>query len=82
MNAYCTSSDHKVIRGYVLQTVGELAGCVHILRSDMVTDNRSIRDMQRYVHRNDDDHGGDKSFIYGIITSNQRKTLSYSASLG
>lgn len=82
MNAYCTSSDHKVIRGYFLQTVGELGGCAHILRSDMVTDNSSIRDMQRYLHRNDDDHDGDKSFIYGIITSNQRKTLSYSASLG
>ncbi|KAJ8377196.1 hypothetical protein SKAU_G00077760 [Synaphobranchus kaupii] len=73
LNAYCTSSDPKVIGGYFLETVRELGGCPCILRADMGTENSSIRDMQRYLHRHDDDaHGGDKSFIYGRSTSNQR----------
>lgn len=73
LNAYCTSSDPKVIGGYFLETVGELGGCARILRSDKGTENSSIRDMQRYLRRNDDDAlGGDMSFIYDRSTSNQR----------
>lgn len=73
LNAYCTSSDPKVIGGYYLETVEELGGCPRILRADMGTENSTIRDIQRYLRRNDDDaRGGNKSFIYGKSTSNQR----------
>ncbi|CAL9699776.1 unnamed protein product [Knipowitschia caucasica] len=73
LNAYFTSSDPKVIGGYFLETMRELGGCARILRTDMGTENCSVRDMQRYLRRNDDDaNAGDKSFIWGRSTANQR----------
>lgn len=73
LNAYNTSSDPKVICGYFLETVRETGGCPRILRADMGTENSCIRDVQRFLRRNDDDlHSGEKSFIYGRSTSNQR----------
>ncbi|XP_041860347.1 uncharacterized protein LOC121652712 [Melanotaenia boesemani] len=73
LNAYHTSSDPKVIGGYFLETIREIGGCACILRTDMGTENSSVRDMQRYLRRNDDDNqAGDKSFIYGRSTANQR----------
>lgn len=73
LNAYHTSSDPKVIGGYFLETVRETGGCPRILRADMGTENSCIRDVQRFLRRNDDDlHSGEKSFIYGRSTSNQR----------
>ena len=73
LNAYNTSSDPKVVGGYYLETAQELGGCPRIVRTDMGTENSSIRDMQRYFRRNDTDaHGGERSFIYGKSTSNQR----------
>ncbi|KAK5874644.1 hypothetical protein PBY51_019572 [Eleginops maclovinus] len=73
LNAYCTSSDPKVVGGYYLETAQELGGCARIVRTDMGTENCSIRDMQRHLRRNDTDaHGGERSFMYGRSTSNQR----------
>jgi len=73
LNAYCTSSDPQVIGGYFLETVRSLGGCPRILRADMGTENSTIRDMQRYLRRSDDDPlAGERSFIYGKSTANQR----------
>ncbi|KAF6717318.1 hypothetical protein FQA47_010858 [Oryzias melastigma] len=73
LNAYFTSSDPKVIGGYFLETIKELDGCPRILRTDMGTENSSIREMQRFLRRNDDDdQAGEKSFIWGRSTANQR----------
>ncbi|KAF6715501.1 hypothetical protein FQA47_013797 [Oryzias melastigma] len=73
LNAYFTSSDPKVIGGYFLETIKELDGCPRILRTDMGTENSSIRGMQRFLRRNDDDdQAGEKSFIWGRSTANQR----------
>ncbi|KAG1931015.1 hypothetical protein F2P79_021986 [Pimephales promelas] len=70
LNAYCTSSDPQVIGGYFLETVRSLGGCPRI---HMGTENSTIRDMQRYLRRSDDDPlAGERSFIYGKSTANQR----------
>lgn len=73
LNAYCTSSDPKVIGGYFLETVRTFGGSPRILRADMGTENSVIRDVQRYLRRGDADQlAGERSFIYGKSTANQR----------
>lgn len=73
LNAYNTNSDPKVIGGYFLETVRETGGCPRTLRADMGTENSSIRDIQRSLRQNDLDlQSGERSFIYGRSTSNQR----------
>ncbi|XP_047661982.1 uncharacterized protein LOC113646972 [Tachysurus fulvidraco] len=73
LNAYCTSSDPKVIGGYFLETVRTFGGSPQILRADMGTENSVIRDVQRYLRRGDADQlAGERSFIYGKSTANQR----------
>lgn len=73
LNAYNTNSDPKVIGGYFLETVRETGGCPRTLRADMGTENSSIRDIQQFLRQNDLDlQSGERSFIYGRSTSNQR----------
>ncbi|XP_055073955.2 uncharacterized protein [Misgurnus anguillicaudatus] len=73
LNAYCTSSDPKVIGGYFLETVRTFGGSPRMLRADMGTENSVIRDVQRYLRRGDADPlAGERSFIYGKSTANQR----------
>lgn len=71
LNAYHTSSDPKVIAGYLMETVVELGGCARIIRADKGTENSCLRDIQRFIRRNDES-GGERSFIYGRSTANQR----------
>lgn len=70
LNAYHTSSDPKVIGGYFLETVVEVGGCARIVRGDKGTENGSVRDIQRFFRRNNED-GGDRSFIYGRQSENR-----------
>ena len=72
LNAYNTRSDPKVIGGHFLDTVGEVGGCARIVGADMGTENSRVWDMQWYLRQNDDAIGGERSFLYGRTTSNQR----------
>ncbi|XP_076842081.1 uncharacterized protein LOC143486114 [Brachyhypopomus gauderio] len=73
LNAYCTSSDPRVIGGYYLDTVRELGGTARIIRTDLGTENCTVRNIQLYLRHSDDDpQAGGRSFIYGHSTSNQR----------
>ena len=73
LKAYNTSSDPKVIGAYYIRAVEESGGCPTIIRGDRGTENSTVRDLQQYFRRNGEDtFGGNKSFIYGKSTSNQR----------
>ncbi len=73
LKAACTSSDPCVIGGYFAQAVDEFGGCPRIVRTDAGTENVVIQDIQIYLRRNDvDSRAGEKSYIAGASTTNQR----------
>lgn len=73
LNAYFTSSDPKIIGGYFLEVVKEFGGCPRIVRGDCGTENTHVCEFQRLFRREGNDaFQGERSFMYGRSTSNQR----------
>ncbi|RXN12120.1 hypothetical protein ROHU_010306 [Labeo rohita] len=73
MEAYNTNSDPKVIADYYISTVTRIGGCPERLRADPGTENGHVKDMQIFLRRNHtDSYAGERSFMYGCSTANQR----------
>ncbi|XP_035985476.1 uncharacterized protein LOC118558974 [Fundulus heteroclitus] len=73
MEAYTTNNDPKLISSYFLKTVSGVNGCPERIRADRGTENSSVEQMQIFLRRNHTDNfAGEKSFIYGRSTANQR----------
>ncbi|KAL3865542.1 hypothetical protein ACJMK2_042918 [Sinanodonta woodiana] len=73
LNAYCTSSNPRVIGGYYLEAVKDFGGCPLIVRADRGTENGYVCEFQRLFRRHGtDSFCGDRSFMYGRSTNNQR----------
>ncbi|XP_065136100.1 uncharacterized protein [Paramisgurnus dabryanus] len=73
MEAYNTNSDPIVIAAYYISTVTGIGGCPERLRADPGTENGHVKDMQVFLRRNHTDgYAGEKSFMYGCSTANQR----------
>ncbi|KAL4009329.1 hypothetical protein ACER0C_003181 [Sarotherodon galilaeus] len=65
-----------VIGGYFVEAVESHGGFPRLVRTDMGTENVLVRDLQRYLRRNDgDDRAGDRSYVTGATTANQRIML-------
>ncbi|KAJ8299484.1 hypothetical protein KUTeg_023544, partial [Tegillarca granosa] len=73
LEAATTNSNPRVIANYYINSVRKKGGCPKRIRSDLGTENGYIADMQKFLRR---DHGdtfsGEKSFLYGKSTHNQR----------
>ena len=65
LNVYHTSSNPRVIAGYYIESVCELAGCPTLVRGDKGTENCKIARMQTLL-------SGEESFLYGASMHNQR----------
>lgn len=65
LNVYHTSSNPRVIAGYYIEYVCELAGCPTLVRRDKGTENCKIARMQTLL-------SGEESFPYGASMHNQR----------
>lgn len=73
LKAYSTSSDPKVIAGYFMEAVDEYKGCPRIIRADKGTENADTCTIQRLLRQDGTDtFAGEKSFLYGRSTMNQR----------
>ena len=73
LEAATTNNDPRLIGGYFMNAVEKLDGCPTIVRADCGTENGVTRDIQRYLRQtHTDDFGGDRSFLYGRSTANQR----------
>jgi hypothetical protein len=73
LNAYNTSSDPRVIASYYIETVENVGGCPRIVRADKGTENGVVCEFQRFLRQNGGDpFAGERSFIYGRSTCNQR----------
>lgn len=73
LNAYFTNSDPKVIGGYYIEIVEQVQGCPRIVRADRGTENSQVCTFQRFLREDDEDpFSGERSFMYGSSTHNQR----------
>ena len=73
MEAYTTNNDPKVVASYFIKTVSSIEGCPERLRADRGTENGCVEEMQMFLRRNHpDSFAGEKSFLYGRSTANQR----------
>ena len=68
-----SNNDPRIVAQYYLDCVQQLGGTVRIVRGDRGTENGNVAAIQRFFRRSaDDDFAGDKSFMFGKSTSNQR----------
>jgi hypothetical protein len=68
-----SNNDPRIVGRYFLDYVKEIEGTARIIRGDRGTENGNIEIMQRFFRELEaDDFAGDKSFMYGRSTSNQR----------
>ena len=73
MEAFTTNSDPKLIAGYFIRTVSNIGGCPERIRAGRGTENVCVRDVQIFLRRNHtDSFAGERSFLYGRSTANQR----------
>ncbi|KAF3834382.1 hypothetical protein F7725_025586 [Dissostichus mawsoni] len=73
LKAAYTSSDPHVIGGYFVEAVEQTGGCPRIIRTNLGSENVVVRDIQTFLRRHDNDNrSGDRSYIAGTSTSNQR----------
>ena len=73
LNVNKTSSEPRVIGGYFVEAVIAIGGCPRVLRADRGTENCCVRDFQKFFREEDTDAlAGEKSFMYGASTHNQR----------
>ena len=68
-----SNNDPRIISQYFLDYVRQLGGTARIVRGDRGTENGNLAAIQRFFRRSmNDDFSGDKSFMFGKSTSNQR----------
>jgi len=68
-----SNNDPRIVAQYYLDCVRQLGGTACIVRGDRVTENGSIAAIQRFFRRSaENDFAGEKSFMFGKSTSNQR----------
>ena len=68
-----SNNDPQIIAQYYLDYVRQLGGTARIIRADRGTENVNVAAIQRFFRSSsNDDFSGDKSFMYGKSTSNQR----------
>ncbi|CAC5395296.1 unnamed protein product [Mytilus coruscus] len=73
LEAGTTNSDLKVISNYFIKAVKEKAGCPQRVRSDFGTEDVYVANRQKFLRRNhNDEFAGDKSYLSGKSTHNQR----------
>ncbi|XP_052105159.1 uncharacterized protein LOC127738093 [Mytilus californianus] len=73
LEAGTTNNDPKVISNYCIKAVKEKAGCPQRVRFDFGTENVYVANMQKFLRRNhNDEFAGDKSYLSGKSTHNQR----------
>ena len=73
LEANTTNSDPRVIADYYIKAVERKSGCPQRVRCDIGTENVHVEQMQKFLRRNHNDElSGDKSFMYGKSTHNQR----------
>ncbi|XP_061193724.1 uncharacterized protein LOC133201956 [Saccostrea echinata] len=73
LEANITNSDPKVIANYYIKAVRRKSGCPQRIRADLGTENTYVEQMQKFLRRDHaDELAGDKSFLYGKSTHNQR----------
>lgn len=73
MEAYTTNSDPRVIADYFIQCITSMGGCPERIRGDNGTENGHVANMQMFLRRHHTDvFAGDKSFLHGRSTGNQR----------
>ena len=69
----CTNNNPEVIAKYFIDTVNQISGVPRIIRCDEGTENTLIQILQPYLRMDSDDaYAGEKSFLVGKSTSNQR----------
>ena len=68
-----SNNDPRIIAQYFLDYVRQLGGTARIVRGDRGTENGNLAAIQRFFRRSmNDDFSGDKIFMFGKSTSNQR----------
>ena len=68
-----SNNDPRIIAQYFLDYVRQLGGTARIVRGDRGTENGNLAAIQHFFRRSmNDDFSGDKSFMFGKSTSNQR----------
>ena len=73
LHAYRTNKESSVIAWYFMECVIKLQKCPGRIRCDRGTENVHVEQLQKFLRRNGTDrNAGDKSFIYGSSTNNQR----------
>ena len=73
LEAYRTNSDPKVIGSYYGNAIKIRNQCPILIRADRGTENGHVRQIQHFLRSNaNDSFAGEKSFMYGTSTSNQR----------
>ncbi|KAK3088617.1 hypothetical protein FSP39_021324 [Pinctada imbricata] len=73
LEAASTNNDPKVIGNYFINAVKERGGCPKRVRGDLGTENVYVENMQKFLRRNhEDDLSGDRSYMSGRSTLNQR----------
>lgn len=72
LEAHATNNT-KLVGGYFVKAVTTLDGCPSIVRADNATENGHVCAIQQFMRRNNaDEFSGQKSFLYGRSTANQR----------
>ena len=68
-----SNNDPKIVAQYYLDYVRQSSATERIIRGDRGTENGNVAAIQRFFRRDsEDDFSGEKSFIYGRSTANQR----------
>jgi hypothetical protein len=68
-----SNNDPEIVAKYYTDYVNAIGGTARIIRVDRGTENVNVEAMQQFFRRlSTDDFSGDKSFMYGRSTSNQR----------
>ena len=72
------NNDPRIVAQYFLDYARQLGGTARIVRGDRGSENGNLAAIQRFFRRSmNDDFQGDKSFMYGKSTANQRIEASW-----
>lgn len=72
LEANSTTNDPEYIGGFFLNAVERLGGCPTLIRSDNGTENGHVGAFQMFLRHHDDAFAGNKSYLIGRSTANQR----------
>lgn len=68
-----SNNDPSIIAQYFIDCIRQIGGTARVIRADGGTENVYVAALQRFFRRDGNDSmAGDKSFLYGRSTSNQR----------